>query len=302
MKNKKVFKGIHLKKLHEDEGKILAVFATLDVIDKDGDVIKAGAIGEQTAAFLHSHVWGMIPLGKVRTFEQGNEALAEITLNLELQTAKDLLSALKFDQANGEPIQEFSFGFFIRESEDGEVEGKRVRILKKLDVPEVSTVLRGAGENTRVVSVKSIKLAEGGKIDGSCISLEHEKDGGCSLVIPNELMEKSGFAKKDLQKKPGPAKVTLKDQAAQALASSQELVDRVKSLAELRAKDGRKLSSDNVDALAQLQKGIETLQTSIAGILKKSEPDPKEADDAARVLAESQATLAKVAGHIQAEA
>src|SRR3546814_17817634 len=37
---------------------------------------------------------------------------------------------------------------------------KRVRVLKKLDVDEVSPVLRGAGIGTRTIAIKSAKLRE----------------------------------------------------------------------------------------------------------------------------------------------
>src|SRR3546814_16207880 len=37
---------------------------------------------------------------------------------------------------------------------------KRVRVLKKLDVDELSPVLRGAGIGTRTIAIKSAKLRE----------------------------------------------------------------------------------------------------------------------------------------------
>ena len=114
MKNKKIYKTlpVTMRKGHE-EGSALIVFATLGVIDKDNDVIVAGAFGEQLAAILPSHDWGSAPLGKARVFEDGPEALAELMFNQDIELARDWHSAMLFDFKDGEPIQEFSFGFTI---------------------------------------------------------------------------------------------------------------------------------------------------------------------------------------------
>jgi hypothetical protein len=52
--------------------------------------------------------------------------------------------------------QAWSCGFDIADSDVGDLDGQRVRYLKRLRVSEVSPVLRGAGVNTRTLAVKSL--------------------------------------------------------------------------------------------------------------------------------------------------
>ena len=145
--------GARIKELHED-GHGLAVIATLNVIDRDGDVTLPGAFGEQPAKMVPAHDWKHVPLGKAEIREEGNEVLAAFRLNLEIESARDWHAALKHDLANGPPLQEWSYGFSVVEASFGEHEGHEVRFLKKLDVHEVSPVMMGAGVGTRTVAVK----------------------------------------------------------------------------------------------------------------------------------------------------
>ena len=64
-------------------------------------------------------------------------------------------SALKFDLDNGAPKNEWSYGFRVLESDQETHDGEQVNVLKKLDIFEVSPVVRGAGNETRTVDMKS---------------------------------------------------------------------------------------------------------------------------------------------------
>lgn len=161
--------GTKLKAL-DDAGKGMAVFATLNVIDKDGDVTLPGAFGEQLAKVVPAHDWGHVPLGKARIFESANEAIADFGLNLEIEAARDWHAALKYDLADGKPLQEWSYGFDILEWSGGEFEGKSVRFLKKLKVHEVSPVIVGAGEGTRTLTIKGRKLSD--HVNDVCVELD----------------------------------------------------------------------------------------------------------------------------------
>lgn len=145
--------GVVLKQL-DDEGAGLARIATLNVIDSDGDVTISGAFGEQIVQLLPAHSWGSVPLGKARVFEKGDEALAEFQINLETSAGKDWHSALKFDLSHHDPIQEWSYGYRVIESTTEDRDGKRVRILEKLKVSEVSPVILGAGVDTATLAIK----------------------------------------------------------------------------------------------------------------------------------------------------
>ncbi len=148
-----------IKQLEESEGRVTAIFATLNSVDKDGDVTVPGAFGEQEVLIVPSHQWSHVPLGKGRIRERGDKAVADLQLNQELPSAKEWLSALKFDLENGQPLMEWSYGYDVKDSELGEFEGQTVRFLKNLEVHEVSPVLVGAGEGTQTMVAKGAKRA-----------------------------------------------------------------------------------------------------------------------------------------------
>ena len=158
--------SVNIKDIKQDDGGAMgvkAVFATTGVVDKHGDVIEAGAIGEQDvimSAYGHNS-WGNMfggvaeaPIGKGRTYEDGNEAIFEGEF-FDTQAAKEMYAILKALGSN----QEWSFSLHNVEYniiEDYEGTGDTVYSLKSIDVHEVSPVLMGAGVNTRTLEVKSL--------------------------------------------------------------------------------------------------------------------------------------------------
>lgn len=146
-------RGVRVKQV-DDQGRATVVFATMNVVDNDGDVALPGAFGQQSVRVVPSHNWGHVPLGKGTTREEGNEALADLVLNMDIPSARDWHAALKFDMENGPPIQEWSYGYAIEDSGFGQHEGQDVRFLRKVKVHEISPVLLGAGIDTRTVDVK----------------------------------------------------------------------------------------------------------------------------------------------------
>lgn len=149
-------KRIELKRL-DDEGVGLAKIATLSAVDHDGDTYAPGAFGDQEVKVLAGHSWEGIPLGKGRVFERGDEAVAEFKLNLDTTAGLEWHKALKFDLANGKPLQEWSYGFQVLDSMDEMRDGKAIRVLKSLEVFEVSPVVKGAGVDTGTVAIKGKK-------------------------------------------------------------------------------------------------------------------------------------------------
>lgn len=146
-----------------ETGKGLAILARLTEVDHDGDTYEKGAFswkgGEQWCALIHHHDRYQMPFGKARVYEEGDVAYAELHLNLETTAGRDWHKALLFDLANGKAVQEYSYGFDVVDA-DFQVRGEsRVRVLKRLDVHEVSTVIRGAGRGTGTLSMKALKEA-----------------------------------------------------------------------------------------------------------------------------------------------
>ena len=149
-------KRIELKRL-DDDGSGLAKIATLEAVDHDGDTYEPGAFGEQQVKVLAGHSWDGVPLGKGRVFEKDGDALVEFKLNLETDAGQQWHKALKFDldKSNGPPLQEWSYGFKVLESVDETREGKSIRVLKRLEVFEVSPVVKGSGVGTGTIAIKS---------------------------------------------------------------------------------------------------------------------------------------------------
>ena len=106
-------------------------------------------------------------------------------------------------------LQEWSYGFKVLDDEIGEFQGKQVRILKKLDVYEVSPVLIGAGVGTGTTSLKSAnskpqstEVSEAGETKDSSISLHDDEtdSSGKSSVSEKNGVSNSGLSVDDYKK------------------------------------------------------------------------------------------------------
>jgi len=136
------------------EGTGEATFATLDVVDKDGDVTIAGAFGEQFAKISPAHDWGAPSMGLAKVSERGDQAVAALEFNLAMASAVEWAESLRFSAEKG-IAQEWSYGFDVLEEAFEQRDSGRVRVLKRLKVHEVSPVMVGAGVGTRTNSMKS---------------------------------------------------------------------------------------------------------------------------------------------------
>lgn len=151
------YKSISTVKEVSEEGQGIAIISTFDVIDKDRDVVRPGAFGEQIAQMIPTHDWGATPIGKATIKENGDKAIAEFKLNLNTSGGKEWYNALKFDLDNPPVKQEYSYGFTVVKESRGEFEGRQVRFLEEVKVHEISPVLVGAGEGTGTLALKSKK-------------------------------------------------------------------------------------------------------------------------------------------------
>ncbi len=216
---RKSFIGIDLKS--EKPGMFTARIATLNVVDKDGDVTIPGAfpVGKSIliSAYQHGSWQGGLPVGKGIIREVGDEVLVDGEFNLNSETGKEHYETVKF----APELQEWSFGFIASETEEGaEWNGVKVaRIIKKLDIFEASPVLRGAGVNTATLAVKS---------------------------------EGTPFA----------------DDVVTALATVQGIIERTKSLADLRKKEGRTLSQAILIRLSDLRVKLLSFDAELKALLE----------------------------------
>lgn len=157
-------KSIQLKLKGDSEGSFSARIATLNVIDKDGDVTLPGAFpdGKEVLVSAYQHVsWmGELPVGKVKIRESGDDIIAEGEFNLKTQTGREHYESVKFSGG----LQEWSYGFSVAEEGDSkEVEAwakehetsNPARIIKEVVPYEISPVLLGAGIDTGTLAIKS---------------------------------------------------------------------------------------------------------------------------------------------------
>ncbi len=245
----KILKKFSLQKKDiKADGTFKCVFATMGVVDKDGDVSMPGFFGKQACVVVPVHNWANVPIGKAAIYEQGNEAIAEGKINLEIDDAKDWFSAMQFDLAEGEPLMEWSYGFKTLDggSQSGEFGGQQVRFLQPLPdgtpgckIYEVSPVLVGAGENTRTLAAKG--LGDDGK--------------------------------------------KLCDEAAEVLDAAEGLVERAGSLAGLRAKDGRELSATNKERLALLADSFMTAAKDMLALVSPAKKDSSASPELVKEMA-----------------
>lgn len=143
-----------------EAGKVEAVFSTLNAIDSDKDVTKAGAFtdGAKVRISAYNHAsWGpgMLPVGKGTIRESGDEAIMEGEFFLNTGAGKETFEVVK---QMGD-LQEWSYGYDVEQSSDGQLDGEDVTYLEKLTVHEVSPVILGAGVNTRTLTAKGKQLA-----------------------------------------------------------------------------------------------------------------------------------------------
>lgn len=128
-----------------------ATIATLGVVDSDNDVLLPGAFGTiQGVPVLPAHDQGHHPIGKATVTEEDDRVIARGEFNTSTAAGSDWCQATKFDldPSFGPPAVEWSWGFLPTEWRMGDLDGQRVRFIERVDLLEVSPVLRGASVGT----------------------------------------------------------------------------------------------------------------------------------------------------------
>lgn len=214
-----------------DKGEISAVFATLGVVDSDGDVTTKGAFETgakvRISAYGHKSWEGALPVGKGTIKEVGKEALFEGRLFLDTVAGRDTFTVIK--ELGEDGLQEFSYGYDAVKFSYGEHEGQQVRFLEQLKVHEVSPVLLGAGVGTRLLTAKGLKFGEHvesvvADVDAlvsraaDVVALRKEKGKGMSEVSAEALNSLTAALKRLQQVVSEPAIDTTADEIAREYA------------------------------------------------------------------------------------
>lgn len=138
----------------DEAGAVKVAFAQLNVVDRDGDLTLPGAFPMKQvpmSAYGHTSWDGVLPVGKGTVSEGGGWGVFDGQFLMETDQGRNAYLTVKAMA----DLQEWSYGYvptdFAYETRDA----KTVRILKGMDVFEVSPVLVGAGIGTHTLAIKS---------------------------------------------------------------------------------------------------------------------------------------------------
>ncbi len=245
----RVFKSITDFEFKADHpGTFTARLATLDKLDHDFDVTKPGAFPDgktaQVSSYNHSAARSAIaPIGIAKIRVEGSSVFVDGEFNLEMELAQQTYQSLLFAKEHG-VVTEWSYGFIATEFSFGMHEGIQVRFLEKLDVFEISPVLKGAGVDTETLLLKSNQPYQ-----------EHVET---------------------------------------VVAAVSQLVQRGKSLAEFRSKDGRTLSKSALQQLKDLGEELEEIQGVIQDLVKDEDPEGRDEEESLGVGQEQALRFEKI--------
>lgn len=147
-------KSLSVELKADAEGAFRATFATLNVVDRDGDVTKEGAFSKQAVRVSQfGHNWGAYIIGDGDIDADAEKAWADAQFYLDTANGLDTYRSVK--RASAKKLQEWSYGFDVVKSSFGQFEGREVRFLETLLVHEVSPVMLGAGIGTGTDRIKA---------------------------------------------------------------------------------------------------------------------------------------------------
>ena len=142
---------LNLKQNSDETGEVESRFATLGVVDKDGDFTMPGAFGEQDVRLTGwGHATFELPVGRGKIRESGKDALFNGAFFINTTPGLDTYRTVK----QLEELAEWSYEYDVLDAEFGTMDGARIRYLKSLLVHGVSPVYLGSGIDTATLDVK----------------------------------------------------------------------------------------------------------------------------------------------------
>lgn len=234
-----------------EPGRVQAMFSVFNTIDQSNEVVLPSFFidGQEVVMASWGHRWDRLPVGKgvIRVMPEG--AVFDGQFFLNTQNGREHYETVK----NLSDLQEWSFGFRVLEAEDGVFDGQAVTYLKRSEIFEVSPVLIGDNRSTATLAIKALS------------SSDADADTNPS----------------DQSHDPNPEPVTgttLDDDASAALAAVERFVTRTHSLAELRRKEGRAISTGRRTQLGTIRDQMREAAENIDAILAETAPPEKGQD------------------------
>lgn len=147
-------------------------------VDRDGDVVLPTAFTPgQKVPLIVGHSWEKLPVGSGTISTTSRDARLDGQF-FDTQAGREAYETAK--QLGS--LTEFSIGFIAKDAGFEQRDGKRVRVIKQLELLEVSIVLRGSAYGTRLLDIKSRQRDAEMQDLGSWLDREFPRnDGGPSV-------------------------------------------------------------------------------------------------------------------------
>lgn len=181
-----------MKLLQDDpHGTFEAVVSVFGNVDLVGDVVIPGAFkrtltenGLPPIGWMHNS--DVPPIGVAVDAKETSEGLwVKGRLFVDEDAGHDLARQVYAGMKAG-AIRQFSFGYEIKDAAWETVDGTEVRLLKDLDLIEVSPVWIGANPRTRLAAVKAADTNDHDPGDTGSVSSGDHTAGG-PLLVPADL-------------------------------------------------------------------------------------------------------------------
>jgi hypothetical protein len=254
----KILSGVQIK--DADQGRVEAVFSTFGVIDHDGDMTDPNAFTHGTkvliSAYNHKTWDGALPVGKGVIEVGPGGAKLKGQFFMDTQAGRDTFATVKALAEDG--LGEWSYGFEVEDAEHQSVEGKSVRVLKKLRVYEVSPVIKGAGVGTHTAMVKAM--------DDDCDPKKKPK----KPKPEDDEEESEDEDEKDPKKKPKKT-YSLREEIDEATVAVKSVIESVERTVSDHAEAERKLSQAKADSLVDLRDALAKLDVLLSTAVETKE-------------------------------
>lgn len=136
-----------------EHGSVVARFSTFDIVDREGDIVRASAFTDgQEVPMVWAHQWDK-PIGKgvVRVAKDHARFEGEFFPTAAGQEARAAVKAMG-------DLQQYSWGFRVLDTQANEkIRGYDIT---KAEIFEVSPVLVGANQQTATLAVKGIEAPD----------------------------------------------------------------------------------------------------------------------------------------------
>ena len=233
-------------------GTVYARFATLNVIDHDGDVIRPKAVGKQkVGAGLHNHMASNpTPAGYGDTYEEDDAAYARLTYITDTWAGRETYTYLKAMADAKRPV-EWSMRYYVTDGRPlpekdplyqpaVEPFGDPPFEIKKMLIIDVDPVSKGAGIDTATIAAKECGPECQARQAGASAppGIDYERLGQVIAASVVEALGKSNAPSELSEAEPsGPAE----EPNAEPSTKGQALGDLLREL-----RDERELSNDDL--------------------------------------------------------